>query len=210
MSNLSLDQSRARKGYHAQGSRKLIVAIMLLVVLNVALVVSALILIYTKSDKADYYAVTCTSDPVKLHPLSTAMVSSEQLLRWAKVAAVSAYNYNFVNWQQRTNELRPYFSSAGWNAFFPEFKKSQIMPMVEKKTLVSSVATDVPVIELRGVFNGRYRWRVAVPLLVTYQTASKKVMEKVMVRMVVSRVPVVQTPRGIAIVQFNVNKITTG
>jgi intracellular multiplication protein IcmL len=207
VSNASLDESRGRKGFYANGSRKLIMTIIFLACVNVGLIVSACALMLTKDDTADYYAVTCSSDPIKLNALSDAMVSAKQLLRWANVAAVSAYNYNFVNWRQRMGELRPYFSKAGWDGFYPSFKTSQLDPNVAKKIMVSAVATDVPVIELRGVFDGRYRWRVAVPLLITYQTASKKLKENILVRMVVSRVPVIQTPRGIAIVQFNTNKM---
>ncbi len=207
MSNVSLDRSRKRKGYYTKGSRKFVLVVIILALVNLGLLASAGVLLMTKDDSVDYYAVTCDSDPIKLNSLSTAIVSAKQLLRWANVAAISAYNYNFVNWRQRMGELRPYFSAAGWQGFYPSFKKSQVDAMVEKKAMVSAVAMDVPVVEQRGVLQGRYTWRIALPLLVTYQTASATIKENILVRMVVSRVPVVQTPRGIAIIQFHTTKM---
>lgn len=203
MAKHSLHTARQRKGFHVRGSRGLLIAVLVLILVNIGLITSAGFLLWTKDDTADYFAVTCDSDPIKLHSLSTAIVSADQLLRWANVAAISAYNYNFVNWRQRMGELRPYFSAEGWNNFYPSFKAGQIDAMVEKKAMVNAVAIDVPVIEQRGVLNGRYTWRVAVPLLLTYTTASETLKEKVIVRMLVSRVPVVQTARGIAIIQFH-------
>ena len=203
MSTISLEEAKKRKGFYPRGASKLMTVVMLLAVINIALVVSAGYMLATKDESVDYYAVTCDSDPIKLNSLSTAMVSAKQLLQWANVAAVAAYNYNFVNWRQRMDELRPYFSAQGWESFYPSFSEQQVGPMVAKKTMVSAVAIDVPVIEQRGVLQGRYTWRVAVPLLVSYQTASVKTQEKILVRMVISRVPVVQTPRGIAVMQFH-------
>ncbi len=206
MSNDSLMEAKKRKGFYPRGAGKLMTVVMMLAVINIVLIARAGYLLVTKDESVEYYAVTCDSDPIKLNSLSAAIVSSNQLLQWANVAAIAAYNYNFVNWRQRMDELRPYFSKQGWEGFYPEFRSSQVDPMVEKKTVVSAVAIDVPVIERRGVMQGRYTWRVAVPLLVSYQTASVKTQEKVLIRLVISRVPVVQTPRGIAIMQFNTSR----
>jgi intracellular multiplication protein IcmL len=203
MGNASLQNSRERKGYYVRGSRKLVAVIFVLALINLGLFMSAGYLVVSQDESTDYYAITCDSDPVRLDPLSSAVVTADQLLRWANVAAISAYNYNFVNWRQRMGELRPYFSKSGWDGFYSSFKSSQVDPMVAKKTMVSAVALGVPVIEQRGVLNGRYTWRVAIPLLVTYQSSSDKSQERLLVRMLIGRVPAVLTPRGIAISQFH-------
>ena len=88
-------------------------------------------------------------------------------------------------------------------SLLPLFAQAQISLSLPDTTVKSGEIIDVPVIEQRGVLQGRYTWRVAVPLLVSYQTASVKTQEKILVRMVISRVPVVQTPRGIAVMQFH-------
>ena len=68
--------------------------------------------------------------------------------------------------------------------------------------VASSVATGAPVILDQGVINGRYAWKVQMPLLVTYQSSTEQIQQSLIITMVVSRVPTVDMPRGIAIVSF--------
>lgn len=207
MTTRSLSDVRKEPGFNQRGTRWLMRVAALLTVVNVALLLLGMYAFYSREKQSDYYAVTCDSEPIKLDSLSTAVVSAPQLLDWAYSAAISMYNFNFGNWNQKVQEMRPLFSAEGWQAFYPNFKATQIDPAIEKSTFVTSVATDAPIIERRGAVNGIYRWRIAIPMLVTYQTSSDKAQQKIMVRLVISRVPTVQNPRGIAIVQFSADSI---
>ena len=207
MANKAVAQARKRKHYTRDRYRTATKALIALMLLNLVLVAAVAGLTMTRDETIDYYAITCDSDPIRLSPLSSALVSARQLLDWTNEAASAAFNFNFVNWRAKMGELRPYFSVQGWGAFYNAFKKSQLDPVIAKKLMVTAVATDVPVIEHRGILNGRYTWRIAIPILVTYQSPSDTTQKRMIARIVVSRVPTVQTARGIAIVQFNVSAI---
>ncbi len=68
--------------------------------------------------------------------------------------------------------------------------------------IVSAVATKAPVILQKGILNGRFAWRVQMPLLVTYQSANEFSQANNVVTMLISRVSTLNSPRGIGISQF--------
>ena len=79
-----------------------------------------------------------------------------------------------------------------------------------KKLIVSAVATRAPVILQKGILNGRFAWRVQMPVLVTYQSASEFTQQSNVVTMLISRVSTLNSPRGIGISQFVVGPAVGG
>ena len=67
---------------------------------------------------------------------------------------------------------------------------------------ILAVATGSPVILDQKVIDGRYSWKVQIPLLVSYQSPNEQTQNKVVAMMIISRVPTVDMPKGIAIVSF--------
>ena len=68
--------------------------------------------------------------------------------------------------------------------------------------IVSAVATKAPVILQKGILNGRFAWRVQMPLLVTFQSAVEFSQQQLVVTLLISRVSTLNSPRGIGISQF--------
>ena len=79
-----------------------------------------------------------------------------------------------------------------------------------KKLIVSAVATRAPIILQKGILNSRYSWRVQMPILVTYQSASEFSQQNNVVTMLITRVPTLNSPRGIGIAQFVVGPASGG
>jgi len=79
-----------------------------------------------------------------------------------------------------------------------------------KKLIVSAVATRAPIILQKGLLNGAYSWRVQMPILVTYQSASEFSQQNNVVTMLITRVPSLNSPRGIGISQFVVGPASGG
>ena len=96
-----------------------------------------------------------------------------------------------------------FFTSDGWNQFITALSESNNLDAVKtKKLVVSAVATAAPVILQKGLLNGRYAWRIQMPILVTYQSASEFSQQNLNVTMLVTRVDTLNSPRGIGIAQF--------
>lgn len=79
-----------------------------------------------------------------------------------------------------------------------------------KKLIVSAVATRAPIILQKGLLNGLYSWRIQMPILVTYQSASEFSQQNNVVTMLITRVSTLNSPRGIGIAQFVVGPAAGG
>jgi len=150
-----------------------------------------------------YFATTVDGRIMPLYPLSEPMISPPELLQWAHRASIGAYTYNFVNYRDAMQELQNQFTPDGWRYYEDALKMSRNLEMViAKKLIVSAVATGTPVILDQAIINGRYSWKVQIPLLVSYQSPNEQTQRAVIVMMIISRVPTVDMPKGIAIVSF--------
>lgn len=124
------------------------------------------------------------------------------LLRWASKAAVAAYTFDFVNYNQQTHAASPYFTEIGWRDYQNSVARL-IQDIKGKQLFVNGVVASPPVISNQGYLPGKgYIWRVQMPFLVTYQSAESTSRERYMVLMTVTKIPTTVDPTGIGIDQF--------
>jgi len=141
-------------------------------------------------------------------------------LQWANQAAIASFTYNFVNFRDELQASSGFFTAEGWDQFLTALQQSNILDAVKaKKLIVSAVATRAPIILQKGILNGVYFWRVQMPILVTYQSASEftqqnnvvtMLITRVVVTMLITRVSTLNSPRGIGIAQFVVGPASGG
>lgn len=197
-----LELVRMRNGFYRDSYRTLLGALMTLLVV---LLMSVGLNFYQMSHKPEprYFATTNDGRIMQLFPLSDPMLSPNDLLQWAYGAAIEAYSYNFVNYREVLQQLQNKFTAEGWSNFEAALTKSRnLETVITKKLVVSAVATGTPVILDQAVVSGRYAWRVQVPLLVSFQSPNEMTQRSIIVTMIVSRVPTVDYPKGVAVVSF--------
>ena len=193
---------RLRNNFYRDNYRRLVGSLMVLLVVVVALVGVVFYQIANRPEPK-YFATTVDGRIMQLFSLSEAMLSPGELLQWAHGASVSAYTYNFVNYRDAMQQLQNQFTADGWRYYEDALRTARTLEMViAKKLVVSAVATGTPVILDQAVVSGRYSWKVQIPLLVTYQSPNEQTQQAMIVTMIVSRVPTVDMPKGIAIVSF--------
>lgn len=153
--------------------------------------------------KAKYYASMTTGQIVPLPALSEPVVTNQYILQWASLATRAALNLDFVNYAKQLDAASVYFTKNGWEAFNKSLNDSGLLAAVQsKRLLMSAVVPNTPVIRFEGVVNGRHIWRISLPVLVTYGSASDQRQRQMNVTMIVSRVPALDTPEGILITDF--------
>lgn len=191
-----------RNNFYRDNYRRVVLILLLMVVLNFALI-GVVAYQVTHPRPPEYFATTADGKIMPLIPLSKPMVSQAALLQWANQVVVSVYNYSFVNWRKQLQDAAGNFTSVGWKNFQDALKDSRnLETVISRKLVVTAVATGAPVITNEGVINGRYAWKVNIPLLVTYQSASTTFQQPVVVTMLITRVPVFNNPKGIAVASF--------
>jgi intracellular multiplication protein IcmL len=201
---------RLRNNFYRDNYRRLVSALLILLVIVIMLIGTIFYQIMNRPEPR-YFATTVDGRIMQLFPLSESMLSPGELLQWAHRAAIAAYTYNFVNYRDAMQQLQNQFTPAGWKYYEDALKVSRNLEMViAKKLVVSSVATGTPIILDQAVIDGRYSWKVQIPLLVSYQSPNEQTQKPVIVMMIISRVPTVDMPKGIAIVSLVVSEGGTG
>lgn len=150
-----------------------------------------------------YYATTTSGEVVPLHALSEPVVTSKYILQWASLATRDVLNIGFANYQQQFEQAKPYFTSKGWEQFQEALTSSKLLQTIEDQHVdMSAVVSGAPVILGQAVVHGRFTWRIKLPVLITFTSASSQTKQSLYVTMDVQRVPVLDAEKGIQISNF--------
>jgi intracellular multiplication protein IcmL len=199
-----------RNRYYRDGRQNLIIVLILSMISNVLLAL-AITYIFTHPPAPKYFATSINGRITPLVALNEPNQSDAAVLQWANQAATAAFTYNFVNYHTELQSSSGFFTAEGWNQFLTALRNSNNLDAVKaKKLIVSAVATQAPVILQKGLLNGVYSWRVQMPILVTYQSASEFSQANNVVTMLIVRIPTLNSPRGIGIAQFVVGPASGG
>lgn len=199
-----------RNSFYRDGQRKVMIVLLLSILCNVVLA-GILTYVLTHPPAPKYFATSINGRITPLFALDQPNQSDSAVLQWANQAAIAAFSYNFVNYRTELQASSGFFTAEGWDQFLKALEESNNLIAVKaKKLIVSAVATKAPVILQKGVLNGRYAWRVQMPLLVTYQSASEFSQQNNVVTVLISRVSTLNSPRGIGISQFIVGPAGSG
>ncbi|MGE3318816.1 MAG: DotI/IcmL family type IV secretion protein [Candidatus Berkiella sp.] len=157
----------------------------------------------THKDSPVYYAITSDEKLIRLRALRAPNMSTEALLEWVSEAATTVYTLNFNNYNQVIRNVRPFFTEPGYENFQSAIRAAGIInTIVKKRLVVSAVVTDTPVILKEGIINGFYAWQVQFPMLLTYQSASDQIQSKIILTLLITRVPTTESVKGIGIASF--------
>lgn len=210
MAEQTANQVTMRREFYRDGQQKLMFTLLLAVV---ALFVLGSMLVYvvTHPPEPQYFATSVNGRITPLTPLDEPNQSDSAVLQWANQAAIAAFTYNFVNYRDELEATSGFFTTDGWQQFLDALQQSNTLDQVKaKKLVVSAVATRAPIILQKGVLNGRFAWRVQMPILVTFQSASEFNEQNNVVTMLITRISTLDSPRGIGISQFVVGPASGG
>jgi len=199
-----------RNKFYHDGQRKMVIALLISLIVN--LIMGCMIFyILSHPPMPKYFATSIDGRITPLNSLDEPNQSDSAVLQWANQAAIAAFTYNFVNYRSELQSSSGFFTADGWQQFISALTQSNNLAAVKaKKLIVSAVATRAPIILQKGLLNNRWSWRVQMPLLVTYQSASEFSQQNNVVTMLITRVSTLNYPRGIGISQFVVGPASTG
>ena len=206
----ALKQVVMRNAFYQDGHRRTLGILFISIVMN-ALLTLLFIYVITHPPAPRYFATSINGRITPLFPLTEPNQSDSAVLQWANQATVAAFTYNFVNYREELQASSGFFTADGWTQFLNALAQSNNLDAVKaKKLIVSAVATRAPVILQKGELNGRYSWRVQMPILVTYQSANEFSQQNNVVTLLITRVSTLNSPRGIGIAQFVVGPASSG
>lgn len=188
--------------------------VMKLVILSALLNLIVLVIIFYKVIyplEPRYYGTITKGRIFPLTALKEPNQSDSAVSEWANQAAISAFTLDFVNYPQQLQQASQYFTQEGWEQFLESLQQSNNIEQIRQKRLtVTAVAQNTPVILQKGVLNGRFSWRIQMPILITYQSSSSIEQQTSIITMLVNRISTLESYRGIGISQFIVGSASGG
>lgn len=197
-----LEEAGRRYRFYQDGWRLMIVSIPLMVI-SILVLTIFLGLSLTRDPKPAYFAVQ-NGQLVPMVPISNPYIKPGDLNQWVARAVTESYMLDFQNFRTRLAENAKYFTPEGFEDYTNSLQKSGRMKMIQEGWFVgSAVPTDAPVIISEGAVNGRYIWRLRMPVTVSYSSKTHTVPpQKLVLTIVVARVDTRVNPYGVAITQI--------
>lgn len=194
-----------RYEFYRDGYRKILGLVIISVVLNTILAY-AVYYMAMNPPAPRYFATSPDGQIIPVKPLDEPVYATADILSWATNVAITTYTYDYINFRSDLQAVAASFTSDGWGMFLQALQSSRMLDTVLAQSLVMTAApTGAPVIKQQGVVNGRYSWKIAIPMLVKLN-GSTTITQPVQVYMMIQRVALVNNPKGIAINSFIVSE----
>ena len=181
---------------HERMSKTLLV----MVFISALLLISFLVILYHKPEPV-YFATRVDGGVLPLVPLSTPFLTDGQVTNFAVEAVTHAMTIDFANWRNDLRNASKYFEQPeGWNNFLDAMEISGMLNYIRDHRLVSTVVASGAVITSSGLAQGNnYTWRVQIPLVITYESASEISRDSLLAELVVSRLPTWEAPDAVGV-----------
>ncbi len=162
-------------------------------------------------DPAPTYAIYQQNKQMYRVPINSVdrpIMSRQAMLNLLSVAVTSAFTFDANNYRAVLPAVgKKYFTDDGAENFLNAMVQAgQTALVVKKQLIVSSVISNRPVILQEGFVAGDYSWRVQMPVIVTYQSASEVFQVHLFVTLIVQKVSTRDNPYGVAIDKFLTQK----
>lgn len=175
---------------------------MMMVIVVLMLILGLVIYQVIDRPVPSFTAVAPDNAQMSLEAFNEPNLLPDTILRFASKAATLGYTFDLYNYQDQLAAVRPYFTDAGWQDYLNSVQ-GLLDTIVKNQLFVNGVVSGTPVISNEGELPGKgYTWRVQIPFLVTYTSASSSSTRNFYVVLTLVRVPTNVNPQGIGVDQF--------
>jgi len=192
-----------RNRFYRDGFRNLVRIAIVEAVIIVLLIISFVSYMTVSRPQDRYFATTADGRIMKLVPLDLANMSTSSLMSWVAQATTEVMTFGFHDYQTRFQKSARHFTRHGWEGFTNALQKSKIVEsVIASSQVVTAKPKSAPILIQEGVFGGKYRWVVDLPLQVSYKSGATSRVDNLMVRLVIDRVTSLENPYGVGIEQW--------
>lgn len=168
-----------------------------------ALSVAANVVLALRAPENRYFLADAEGRIRDIVPLDRPVEALPVVSAWVAGAVSQSLTFSFANYRQEFAVARQHFTPQGWAEFERALTDSGLLRIVRENMYVTTaVPTSAPVLSQQGLMNGRYAWRFQIPMVVSYESAAQRMGQNMLVTVTVVRVPEVENPRGLGILQI--------
>ncbi|MBL4803771.1 MAG: type IVB secretion system apparatus protein IcmL/DotI [Alphaproteobacteria bacterium] len=192
-----------RNEFYRDGYRTLLRLTLILSIIIVGLIGAMYFVIQTHQPENRYFATTEDGRLVPMVALSEPNLSTPALMSWVAQAATEVMTFGFNDYRRRLQEASRNFTRRGWESFTGALERSRIIELVEANQQVLTAApAGAPIVVSEGLVAGRYQWEVQLPMVLTYQAGARTRQDRLLVTIVIVRVPRLESANGVGIEQW--------
>lgn len=198
-----LGKVMVRNEFYRDGYRSLLKVAVLQGFVILGLIGAMYFIINVHQPENRYFATTEDGRLIPMVSLSEPNMSAPALMSWVAQASSEVMTFGFNDYRRRLQEASRNFTRRGWQSFTEALQRSRIIEQVEaNQQIVTAIPTGAPILKSEGLVAGRYQWIIEMPMIVTYQSGSKERTDRMIVTLVVVRVPRLESPNGVGIEQW--------
>lgn len=154
-----------------------------------------------------YFATDEIGRLIKVIPVNVPNISDKELFDWTIKAIEETFSIDYINYRRQLQTAQKYFTNYGWKQYMRAFTASNnLIAVTERKFVVIAQAVSEPKIKRRGLLGGAYAWEIEMPMLFSYLQPpaydnQTKIVNPVTVSVIVQRQPILQSYKGLGILQ---------
>jgi intracellular multiplication protein IcmL len=192
-----------RNEFYRDGFRNMIRIAIIQGAIILGLILTIVLHIQASKPVDRYFATTADGRIMNLVPLDQESMTPAALMSWISQAVQETMTFGYHDYQRRLQQASRHFTRRGWESFTTALQKGRVIDTItQTEQVVTAMPRSAPILKQSGVFNGRYRWIVELPLSVTYQAGANKRTDYFSVTLVIERVPSLESPNGVGIEQW--------
>ncbi|HSW69470.1 MAG TPA: DotI/IcmL/TraM family protein [Gammaproteobacteria bacterium] len=160
-----------------------------------------------------YFAADKIGRLIKTVPLQTTDMTLQDVSNWSVEAVEAAYSYDFVNYRRQLQDAQKYFTGYGWRNYMKALAASNnFKALTQRKFIVIAKVVEPPKLIVQGLLAGSLAWKFQMPVLVTYLMPpfndTSKFVNPLIVTVTVQRQPILQSYKGLGVLQLIANIAT--
>jgi intracellular multiplication protein IcmL len=143
-------------------------------------------------------------------PVNQPYLSTADMLQWVSNVLPNAFIYDFLDYNEQLKNASQNFTTDGWKVFLNQLNNYVNYNKVQLDRLFVNAKPDgAPFVLNQGIILGRYGWWVQMPISITYAGNIRTAEKKVVLQVLVVRVPTTNNLNGIGIDNIMVAKDPT-
>lgn len=176
-------------------------------VLVIIVLMGALIFLKRNPTLPLYFATDSIGRLIQVIPVDQPNMTINEVMQWATEAVETTYSYDYVNYHYQLQSAQKYFTNYGWSNYIKALNASNnVVALKERKMIVIAHVVGKPKILAQGILSGAYAWKFSMPVLISYSLPpyddKSKFTNPLTVTLIVQRQPILQSYKGLGIVQI--------
>ncbi len=135
-------------------------------------------------------------------PVDEPYMTTSDLLQWVNDTIRQLFVFDFNNYKEQLNVLKPYFTEDGWKVYLNQLNNYANYNNVQKDRLFINVELASAPTILQSPdpsVSGAYSWLVQVPIILKYAGGVNIPNKSIVLQVLVVRVPTLNNLNGVAI-----------